>query len=106
MIERVQPDGVTAIVRSLIKKESSIDVFVGLKVCGVCRRVWVCRCGGWGDGVALRPPSHEIAKTRENGAWDGGATSQEEPVGPTRGWENWALKRREATRGGVASWLG
>eukprot|EP00198_Chlamydomonas_reinhardtii_P007007 XP_001696343.1 selenocysteine-specific elongation factor EF-Sec [Chlamydomonas reinhardtii] len=32
VIERVQPDGVTAIVRSLIKKESSIDVFVGLKV--------------------------------------------------------------------------
>ncbi|KAG2430703.1 hypothetical protein HYH02_013699 [Chlamydomonas schloesseri] len=32
VIERVQPDGVTAIVRSLIKKESSVDVFVGLKV--------------------------------------------------------------------------
>ncbi|KAG2429383.1 hypothetical protein HXX76_011148 [Chlamydomonas incerta] len=32
VIERLQPDGVTAIVRGLIKKESSVDVFVGLKV--------------------------------------------------------------------------
>ncbi|KAG2492709.1 hypothetical protein HYH03_009122 [Edaphochlamys debaryana] len=32
VIERVQPDGSTAIVRSLLKKESDVSVFVGLKV--------------------------------------------------------------------------
>ncbi len=45
-VERVQPDGNTAIVRSLIKKESDVAVFTGLKVRGgggvhtVERSVW------------------------------------------------------------------
>lgn len=32
VIERVQPDGTTAVCRGLFKKETDISVFVGLKV--------------------------------------------------------------------------
>lgn len=55
VIERVQPDGTTAVCRGLFKKETDISVFLGLKVREALGGLWL---------AAVRPPARAALARR------------------------------------------